>query len=121
MLCVHSQSMKLILRLVWQQAKRHPVTTSITGVLVGVIALLWIIEPLYASYAVDALITGGKDGTANYWMIFGYWALLLLAMAVFQALEKYWSWEIDNRLILDRREEVYGRVLNLDVAFHTKQ
>ncbi len=113
--------MLLILSLLWRHAKRHPWKTSVTFALVLAVAALWIAEPLYAKWAVDTLL-GAKEGmTVPYARVFWGWGALVVAMAIVQALEKYWTWEIDNVLVLDRRQDVYEKVLHLDVAFHTSQ
>jgi ABC-type multidrug transport system fused ATPase/permease subunit len=113
--------MFLIFSLLWRHAKRHPWRTGITMALVMAVAALWIAEPLYAKWAVDTLL-GARDGkTVPYAWVFGGWAALVVTMAIVQALEKYWTWEIDNMLVLERRQDVYEKVLHLDVAFHTSQ
>ncbi len=113
--------MFLILRLIRQQAKRHPVESAVTMALILTVAVLWIAEPLYSSYAIDALLVAKTGGSPDYVRIFGYWALLFIAISIVQALEKYFTWDLDNLMVLERREDIYEHVLDLDIAFHTKQ
>ncbi len=113
--------MLLILTLLWRHARRHPWKTGITFALVLAVAALWIAEPLYAKWAVDTLLRAKDGATVPYARVFFGWGALVVTMAIVQALEKYWTWEIDNTLVLDRRQDVYEKVLHLDVAFHTSQ
>lgn len=113
--------MRLIFSLLWRQAKQHPWQTGLTSVLVVLLATFWILDPLYSSWAVDTLLGAKTGASVPYAYIFGGWALLIAAMSAVSALQKYWSWKIDNLLFHERREEIYGHVLQLDYAFHTSQ
>jgi ABC-type multidrug transport system fused ATPase/permease subunit len=113
--------MLLIFRLLWKQALRHKVRTGITAVLILLTAALWVAEPLYSSYAVDALLAGADGTPVDYWWIFGMWAVLFVTMSIVQSFEKYMSWDLDNYLVVQRREDVFRHVLELDIAFHTQQ
>lgn len=113
--------MKLLLSIFRRHARRHPRLAAWTAGLVALHTALWIFEPLYSSYAIDLLL-GAKDGGAvPYRWIFGVWAVFFVVLSIVQALEKYATWQMDNTLVVDRREEVYRHVLALDIAFHTKQ
>lgn len=113
--------MSLIFRLLWQQAKRHPWQTGITSLLVVLLATFWIIDPLYSSWAVDTLLGAKTGADVPYAWVFAGWGALILCMSGVSALEKYWSWKIDNLLFHERRELIYNHVLHLDYAFHTSQ
>ncbi len=113
--------MRLILKLLWQQAKREPVLTSIAVTLHLLLAGLWVAEPLYSSFAIDQLLKI-KDGAAiSLPWLFGLWIGLFIVISITDGIEKYFSWETDNRLYIWRRENVYAHALHLDVAYHTSQ
>ncbi|MFA6523575.1 MAG: ABC transporter ATP-binding protein [Candidatus Peribacteraceae bacterium] len=111
--------MKLILRLLWQQAKREPRLTVISMTLHVLLAALWVAEPLYSSYAIDQLMKIKDGGSVDLPLIFGIWGLLFVLISVVDGIEKFYTWEVDNILYIHRREEVYEHALRLDVAFHT--
>jgi len=111
--------MKLILTLLWQQAKRQPRLTAIAMTLHIVLALLWVAEPLYSSFAIDQLLKL-KDGLpVDTPLILGGWSLLSVVISITDGFEKYVSWQVDNLLYIHRREEVYAHALHLDIAYHT--
>ena len=113
------------LRLIWRLLKkfwrRHPLQTVLMFIFILLVAAMWISEPLYSSYAIDQLMLLKEGKSVNFMMLFGVWAGIFVALSVVQTIEKYLSWQMDNRLLLERREEVYEHVLHVDVAFHTKQ
>ena len=112
---------RMILKLLRKYWRCHPLQAAVMFVCIIAVAAMWVSEPLYSSYAIDQLllIKEGKD--VDFRMLFGVWALIFVLLSVIQTVEKYISWQMDNRLLLERREEVYEHVLNLDIAFHTKQ
>ncbi|MDD4319704.1 MAG: ABC transporter ATP-binding protein [Candidatus Peribacteraceae bacterium] len=113
--------MRMILRLLWQQAKRQPGLTALAMVLHVILAGLWVAEPVYSSFAIDRLLQIKEGMPVDLTMIFGLWAALFVVISVVDGFEKYVSWDVDNRLYIHRREEVYAHALELDVAYHTSQ
>jgi len=85
------------------------------------VAALWVAEPVYSSYAIDQLLKIAEGEQVNLWLIFGIWGGIFLLLSVTQAFEKYFSWKIDNLLILERRKDLYEHVLALDITYHTQQ
>ncbi len=115
------KGLRLIFRLLLRSWKRHPWQTITAGISIVLVAAMWVIEPVYSSYAIDQLLLIKEGIVPNYMRIFGVWVAIFVLLSVIQGVTKYLGWQIDNRLILERREEVYEHVLNLSVAFHTKQ
>jgi ABC-type multidrug transport system fused ATPase/permease subunit len=113
--------MRLILRLLWQQAKRQPRLTALAMTLHLVMAALWVAEPVYSSYAIDQLLRLKTGLPVNVPLILGLWGVLFVVLSIFDGWEKYVSWAIDNLLYIHRREEVYAHALELDVSFHTSR
>ena len=120
-----SQSSGGNLHLIWRLLKkfwrRHPLQAGLMFIMILLVSAMWISEPLYSSYAIDQLMLLKEGKSVNFRMLFGVWAGIFVALSVVQTIEKYLSWQMDNRLLLERREEVYEHVLHVDVAFHTKQ
>lgn len=111
----------MILRIVRAHARRHPLLACSTVVLTLFVTGLWVAEPLYSSYAVDQLLTLKTGAVVNFWWIFGVWAAIFVCTSLGQALEHYFMWDFGNTLVIERRNEVYRHVLNLDIAFHAEQ
>jgi len=120
-----SQSSGGNLHLIWRLLKkfwrRHPLQAGLMFIMILLVSAMWISEPLYSSFAIDQLMLLKEGKSVNFMMLFGVWAGIFVALSVVQTIEKYLSWQMDNRLLLERREEVYEHVLHVDVAFHTKQ
>ena len=114
-------NLRMILRLLRQYWRRHPLEAALMLVCILVLAAMWVSEPLYSSYAIDQLLLIKEGQEVNFYRIFGIWALIFVGLSVVQTFEKYISWQMDNRLLQERREEVYKHVLDLDIALHTKQ
>ena len=113
--------MKLLFILIGRNIRRHPWQYGLFGLVTLATTGLWIIEPLYASYAVDRMLKI-KDGVdVNLPMIFLWWGVLFLAISVVQTIDKFLTWRLRNLTELERASEVYNHVLELDIAFHTKQ
>lgn len=113
--------MRLILRLIWQQAQRHPGTYLTSIILISLVALVWVIDPLYTRYAIDTMLLAKEGQPVNFYRIFAIWGLIFIAHALLQSLNKFTTWKLDNMMVLERREEVFRHVLNLGISFHTKQ
>lgn len=111
--------MRMILDLIWQQMKRQPVLSAIAMILHVLLALLWVAEPLYSSFAIDRLLQLKAGVDVNVPLLLGGWALLFVVISITDGFEKYVSWQVDNLLYIHRREEVYAHALKLDIAYHT--
>ncbi len=85
------------------------------------VATIWAIDPLYSRYAIDTMLSARDGATVDYVRLFAIWGLIFVCHATFQSLNKYMTWRLDNRVILDRREDVFRHVLRLGVSFHTQQ
>src|SRR3989344_5054436 len=114
-------NLRMILRLLRQYWRRHPLEAALMLTCILALAAMWVSEPLYSSYAIDQLMLIKEGQAVNFYRIFGIWALIFIGLSVVQTFEKYISWQMDNRLLQERREEVYKHVLDLDIALHTKQ
>lgn len=113
--------MKLILRIIWQQAQRHPRTYATSMILVLLVAAVWVADPLYTRYAIDTMLSVKTGATVNFALIFGLWGCLFVLHALLQSLNKFTAWKLDNLMILERREDVFRRTLDLGISFHTRQ
>lgn len=111
----------MILRIIRIHAKRHPLQAWATAILTLFVTALWVIEPVYSSYAVDQLLTLKQGAHISLLWIFGMWAAIFVFTSLGQALEHYAMWDFGNLLVIERRNEVYRHVLDLDVAFHADQ
>lgn len=111
----------MILRIIRTHAKRHPFQAWTTGLLTAFVTALWVIEPVYSSHAVDQLLTLKTGGQVSLLWIFGIWGTIFVLTSLSQALEHYAMWDFGNLLVIERRNEVYRHVLNLDIAFHADQ
>ncbi|TSC57327.1 MAG: ABC transporter [Candidatus Peregrinibacteria bacterium Greene0416_19] len=112
---------KLLLTLIGRQARRHPWEYALLFSTVTCVAALWVAEPLYSRYAIDTMLTMREGADVNLIAIFGWWGLLFLLLSIAQTAEKFATWRMMNKTELDRSEEVYRHVLDLDIAFHTQQ
>ncbi|MFA6039241.1 MAG: ABC transporter ATP-binding protein [Candidatus Peribacteraceae bacterium] len=111
--------MKLILHLLWQYTRRYPWRSAVALALTLVISALWVIEPLYSAFAIDALLKIREGQQVNIASIFLLWGALFVFISVVQSLQKLASWELQNRVFLARREETYEHLLRLDIVYHT--
>ncbi len=113
--------LRLIAALLFQQAKKYPGTYVFLIFLILSVAIVWIVDPLYSSHAIDTLMSAKDGAEVNYWMLFGLWGVIFVFHALLQTLNKFTAWKLDNHIVLDRREEVFDHVMRLGVSFHTKQ
>ena len=113
--------MLLILRILWQHAKRHPAQAVTMTVLIAATAALWVIEPLYSGYAVDMLLKLGQGQQVDLWRLAGLWALVYIAISLVQGFDKYLLWRHNILLEIERTQDAYAHALSLDLAFHNKQ
>jgi ABC-type multidrug transport system fused ATPase/permease subunit len=116
-----SSGLLMILRIIRTHAKRHPFQAWTTGLLTAFVTALWVIEPVYSSHAVDQLLTLKTGGQVSLLWIFGIWGTIFVLTSLSQALEHYAMWDFGNLLVIERRNEVYRHVLDLDIAFHADQ
>ncbi len=111
----------MIFRLLLRFWKKHPLQAMLMFTGIILLSVMWVMEPLYSSYAVDQLMMLRDHADVNVVRIFVWWGVVFFSLSAVQTFEKYVGWQIDNMMLLERREEVYRHVLNLDIAFHTKQ
>jgi ABC-type multidrug transport system fused ATPase/permease subunit len=113
--------MKLLLTLLWRQARNYPLLYSLLAVFVLLTSALWIAEPLFARFAIDAMLLAKEGQAVDYQFLFIAWGVLFVSMSVIQTIQKYIGWKVSEWLVLDHRERVYTHVLNLGLSFHTRQ
>lgn len=113
--------MKLVLTLIARSFNRYPGHWLGIATFITVISALWVIDPLYSSYAVDELLKIAKGEEVNLLRIFGVWAIIFFTMSITQAIGKYLQWFIAMRLELDFARDAYQHVLHLPVSFHVQQ
>lgn len=113
--------MKLLTRLLWQHARGHPLPWAVLALILVVQAMLWVTEPLYSRYAVDALFAGAATGEIPYLHIFGWWAAIFVAFSAIQGIQKYHHWKLALRIECDSLEHAYLHVLRLPIGFHVTQ
>jgi len=110
--------MLLVLRLIRQHIRRHPLNSVILGITTVLSTAAWVIEPVYTSYAIDQLTSVVQGQPVNYLWIFGWWGVIFVSGSLINAFDKYYTWHMANLLKMNRREEVYRHLLQLDVNFH---
>lgn len=113
--------MRLLANLIWPHIKRHPWLSLCTYGFALVIAALWVIEPLYSSYAVDKLLSIQTGAQVDLWRIALYWGAIFVALSISQAIGKYAQWWFDMSLELETVENAYRHILRLPISFHNTQ
>ena len=113
--------MRLVLPLLWQHMKKMPRLWAGLAVLTTLMAALWVIEPLYSSYAVDALLTLADGKQVNFVQIFGWWGAVFFALSLVQGVEKYFQWKMVIDVELSFVQRLYRHALHLPMAFHVQQ
>jgi ABC-type multidrug transport system fused ATPase/permease subunit len=113
--------MRLLANLIWPHIKRHPWLSVCTYGFALVIAALWVIEPLYSSYAVDKLLSIQTGAQVDLWRIALYWGAIFVALSISQAIGKYAQWWFDMSLELETVENAYQHILRLPISFHNTQ
>lgn len=112
---------KLIFRLLWVFARKHPLRTSVAIGLAFAVSALWVTEPLYMRYAINTLMGLREGADVDVTSVFLGWGILFVALCITQSIAKYAHWGLDNLLLVERREEVYVHALNLGVSYHSRQ
>jgi len=113
--------MKLLLSLLWQQARRYPLLYGFLSLFVLLTSLLWIAEPLFARFAIDRMLLAKEGQVVDYQFLFIAWGVLFVVMSIVQTIQKYIGWKASEWLVLDHRERIYTHVLNLGLSFHARQ
>ncbi len=113
--------MRLLARLIGPHIRRHPILSACVLGLSLCTAALWVVEPLYSSYAVDQLLSLQTGGTPDLLRISLVWAAIFLALSLSQAFGKYVQWKFDISLELETVERAYAHVLKLPISFHNTQ
>ncbi len=113
--------MFMLLRLIGGHVRRHPALSAATYGFAVVIAALWVIEPLYTSYAVDQLLSLQTGAQVDLWRIALVWGGIFVALSIAQAIGKYVQWKFDMTLELETIERAYKHVLGLPISFHNTQ
>ncbi len=113
--------MKAFFLLVGMHVRRHPAMFALLAGLSLFVAALWVVEPLYSSYAVDQLLSLKDGGTPNLKFLAGMWALIFVSLAVGDAVQKYVQWKYEMLMELETVEDAYEHLLELPMAFHNAQ
>ncbi len=113
--------MRMLWTLIGGHVRRHPLLAACMLAMSLTVAALWVVEPLYSSYAVDQLLSLQSGGTPDLWRIGFTWVGIFVALAIAQALAKYAQWKFDISLELETVERAYDHVLRLPMSFHNTQ
>lgn len=113
--------MKLLLSLIWRHAKVHPLQAALMVALTLVTSVLWVVEPLYSSYAVDTLLGISRGETVNVMRIALIWGSIFVTTSILQGLDKYLLWRHNILIEIERTERSFAHLLSLDLAFHHRQ
>lgn len=113
--------MKAFFTLVGRHMRRHPGMFALLMGLSLFVAALWVIEPLYSSYAVDQLLSLRDGGTPDLVRLGAAWALIFVALAIGDAVQKYVQWKYEMTMELETVEDAYEHLLGLPMAFHNAQ
>lgn len=84
------------------------------------LAAIWIIEPLYARYAVDAMVSAIDGASVSFIRIIGQWFGLYVLASVISGISMRYVWEVRNAVVARTREMYYERLLILDLEHHIK-
>lgn len=113
--------MHMLASLIGIHVRKHPWLAAWTYLLALCVAALWVVEPLYSSYAVDQLMEIGAGGNVDLWRIALWWGAIFIALSIAQALGKYAQWWFDMTLELETVERAYRHLLHLPISFHNTQ
>lgn len=113
--------MRMLASLIGIHIRRHPWLAACTYSLALFVAALWVVEPLYSSYAVDQLMKLGAGENIDPWRIALWWGAIFVALSIAQALGKYAQWWFDMTLELETVERAYRHLLRLPISFHNTQ
>jgi ABC-type multidrug transport system fused ATPase/permease subunit len=113
--------MRMLWRYIGPHVRRHPLLAGGMYGFALVIAALWVVEPLYTSYAVDQLLSLQNGGHPNILRIAVFWGAIFVGLSISQAFGKYLQWWFDMTLELETVERAYDHVLRLPIAFHNSQ
>lgn len=113
--------MRMLARLIGIHVRRHPWMSAAVLALSVTIAALWVIEPLYSSYAVDQLLSLQTDAEVDVVRLAFLWGAIFVSLSLAQALGKYAQWWFDMTLELETLERAYAHVLRLPISFHNTQ
>ncbi len=113
--------MKLILTLLWQHIRRRPALGTLLVFFCVLLSALWVVEPLYSSYAVDQLMAIQTGHTPDWVRLCGFWAVIFVCVGFTQAMNKFLQWKFDIDLELTRTEDSYARALRLPIDYHNRQ
>ncbi len=101
--------------------RRHPGMFATLMAVSLFVAALWVIEPLYSSYAVDQLLSLGTGGTPDLVLLGAVWLVIFVALAIGDAAQKYVQWKYEMMMELETVEDSYEHLLRLPMAFHNTQ
>lgn len=107
--------------LVGRHIRRHPGMFALLISLSLFVAALWVIEPLYSSYAVDQLLSLSTGGTPDLVLLASAWIGIFVALAIGDAVQKYVQWKYEMMMELETVEDSYEHLLRLPMAFHNTQ
>lgn len=109
--------MRLLLRILGPYTKRHPrLALQVIAASLATSAL-WVVEPLYSSYAVDTLLTLKDGATVNYWMLGLAWGAIYLAVSLAQGLHKNYQWAARIVIEMEELERAFSHLLSLPVSY----
>ncbi len=112
--------MKLLLIVFWRGTARVRFALVLSVIVTLALSTMWVIEPLYARFAVDTMLTAVDGADVDFLRIFLWWFALYLCVNVINALRFYLRWHVLNHLLADTRQTYYEHVLRLDIAHHVK-
>lgn len=112
--------MHLFLQVFWRAMHTEKAVLTKKAITSLLLAVIWIIEPLYARYAVDTMVSAIDGGTVNFVQIIGQWFGLYVIASVVSGVSMRYVWDVRNAVVARTREMYYARLLHLDLEHHIK-
>lgn len=113
--------MRTLLTVFWQAVRQKPLFFWVFLPATVIQSALWIAEPLYGRYAIDAMISGVETGSSiPFLRLLGFWLGIYALINIAQAINFYLKWGIQHDLLARTRERYYDRLLRLDIQHHVR-
>lgn len=113
--------MRVLLSVFRRHVRLHPKLAGLLALLLVATAAVWVMEPLYSGYAVDELLKLANNEPVNFTKLFGWWAVLMVAVSLVEGVRKYVEWKFSMLLELEGLERSYMHAMRLNMHFHTTQ
>lgn len=110
--------MHLFLQVFWRAMHTEKAVLTKKAITSLLLASIWVIEPLYARYAVDAMSSAIDGETVNFMRIIGQWFGLYVFASVVSGISMRYVWDVRNAVVARTREMYYEKLLHLDLEHH---